>query len=196
MNPRFRIIRLHTPQLYLRVKYPLPFFVCYVQPITQQYKSRLSKNTSVISVATMKFTMVPHAPVIVWNWSIHCPSLLSAMFDSLHSSTNQEVFEKHLCNKSSHYEKCGWFLVMQRKPSRATTNLMLFIVSKDEWNTKEDTGKFLKNALNVLQCAKRHLLGWSDVEQWKNQACSLSRYLVTLVWRHQAGRLAGRLLVS
>jgi len=29
----------------------------------------------------------------------------SAMSDLLRSSTNQEVFEKHLCNYSSHYEK-------------------------------------------------------------------------------------------
>jgi len=36
---------------------------------------------------------------------------------------------------------------------------MLFTVSKDEWNTKEDTGKSLKNALHVLRCAKRHLSG-------------------------------------
>ena len=42
---------------------------------------------------------------------------------------------------------------------------MLFIVRKDEWNTKEDTGKSLKNALDVLQYAKRHLLDWSDFEQ-------------------------------
>jgi len=67
-----------------------------------------------------------------------CPSYrlklkysLSAMFDSIHSSMNQEVFEKHLCNKNCHYEKYGLFLVTQRKPSRATTKLMLFIVSKD-----------------------------------------------------------------
>jgi len=143
-----------------------------------------SKSMSVIAVATMKSTMVTRAPVIVWNRSIHCPSL-SAMFNSLHSSTNQEIFEKHLCNKSSHYEKYRQFLITQRKPLCATTKLTLFTVSKDEWNTKEDTGKSLKNLLHILQCAKRHLSGWSDVEQWKNQARSLSRYRVTLVWRHQ-----------
>jgi len=56
---------------------------------------------SAITVATMKNTMVPRALVInVWNQSIHCLSLL----DLLHSSMNQVVFEKHLCNKSSHYE--------------------------------------------------------------------------------------------
>jgi len=73
---------------------------------------------------------------------------------------NQEMFEKHICNKSSHYEKYRQFLVnLQGKPSRATTKLTLFTVSKDEWNIKEDTGKSLKNVLDVLQYAKRHLLG-------------------------------------
>jgi len=139
-----------------------------------------SKSMSVITVATIKNTMVPHTPVIIWNRSIHCPSL-SAMFDSLHSSTNQELLETHLHNKSSHYENYGRFLVTQRKPST------LFTVSKDEWNTKEDTGKSLKNVLHVLWCAKRPLLGWSDVEQSKNQARSLNHYRVMLVWRHQAG---------
>ena len=40
------------------------------------------------------------------------------------------------------------------KPSRATTKSTLFVVSKDEWDTKEDTGKFMKNALYVLWYAK------------------------------------------
>jgi len=48
-----------------------------------------------------------------------------------------------------------------------------FAVSKDEWNTKEDTGKSMKNALYVLQYAQRHPFAWSNVEQWKN----LSLYL-------------------
>jgi len=112
---------------------------------------------------------------------------LSAMFDLLPSSTNQELFEKHLCNKSSHYEKYRQFFITQRKPSHATTKLMLFPVSKDQWNTKEDTGKSLKNELHVLRCAKRHLSGWSDVEQSKNQACSLSRYQVTLAKEKRKG---------
>ena len=48
------------------------------------------------------------------------------MFYLLHSSTNQEVFEKHFCIESSHYEIYGQFLVYtQRKPSRATTKLTL-----------------------------------------------------------------------
>jgi len=59
----------------------------------------------------------------------------------------------------------GMISVTQRKPSCATTKLMLFTVSKDEWNTMEDSGKSLKNVLDVLWYAKRHLLGWSDIEQ-------------------------------
>ena len=85
---------------------------------------------------------------------------------------------KHLCNHNSHYEKYWQYLSTQRKPSCATTKLT---VSKDEWNTKEDTGKSLKNALHVLRYAKRNFSGWSDTEQWKNQACSLSCYRLTLV---------------
>ena len=45
------------------------------------------------------------------------------------------------------------------KPSRATTKSTLFAVSKDEWDTKEDTGKSMKNALCVLRYAKRHQSG-------------------------------------
>ena len=51
------------------------------------------------------------------------------------------------------------------KPSRATAKSTPFTVSKDEWDTKEDTGKSMKNALYVLRYTKRHLSGRSDVEQ-------------------------------
>ena len=43
------------------------------------------------------------------------------------------------------------------KPSRATAKSTPFAVSKDEWDTKEDTGKSMKNALYVLQYDKRHV---------------------------------------
>ena len=45
------------------------------------------------------------------------------------------------------------------KPSHATAKLTLFAVSKDGWDTKEDTGKSMKNTLYVLWYAKRHLSG-------------------------------------
>jgi len=45
----------------------------------------------------------------------------------------------------------GTISVTQMKPSRVTTKLMQFTVSKDEWNTKEDSGKSLKNTLDILR---------------------------------------------
>ena len=36
----------------------------------------------------------------------------------------------------------------------AITKSTLFTVSKDEWNTKEDTGKSMKNVLHILWYAK------------------------------------------
>ena len=40
------------------------------------------------------------------------------------------------------------------KPSRAQTKSTPFPVSKDEWDTKEDTGKSMKNALYILRYVK------------------------------------------
>ena len=54
---------------------------------------------------------------------------------------------------------------LEGKPSRAHAKSTSFPVSKDEWDTKEDTGKSMKNALYVLRYAKRHLSGRSDVKQ-------------------------------
>ena len=51
------------------------------------------------------------------------------------------------------------------KPSRPITKSTLFAVSKDEWDTKEDTGKSIKKALYILRYTKRHLSDRSDAEQ-------------------------------
>ena len=51
------------------------------------------------------------------------------------------------------------------KPSHAIAKLRLFTVSKDEWDTKEDNGKSMKNAWYTLRNAKRHISGRSDVKQ-------------------------------
>ena len=137
------------------------------------------------------------------------------MFNPLHSISNQELFEKHLCNPCIPKERNGavhpsyinyrlksevsimlrcricstrYTVVRMKnclkstsikiatmtnmdnfhyegKPSRAIAKSTLFAVSKDEWDTKEDTGKSMKNALYVLRYAKSHLSGRSDAEQ-------------------------------
>jgi len=90
--------------------------------------------------------------------NIHYPSL-SAMFNLLYSSMNQELFENTSAIKVATMKKIRTISITQRKPSRTTTKSTLFTVSKDEWNTKEDTGKSLKDALHVLRYVKKHLLG-------------------------------------
>jgi len=40
-----------------------------------------------------------------------------------------------------------------------TTKSTLFVENKDEWDTKEGTGKSMKNVLHVQWCGKRHLSG-------------------------------------
>ena len=45
------------------------------------------------------------------------------------------------------------------KPLHAHAKSIPFPVSKDEWGTKEDTGKSMKNALYILRYAKRRLSG-------------------------------------
>jgi len=108
---------------------------------------------------------------------------LPAMFNQLCSSTNQLLFKKSFCNQSSHYENYRQFNGSHHVP---TTKSTLFMANKDEWYTKEGRATSMKNALYVQWYDKRHLSGWSDVEQRKNQAHRFSHCWVTLVWR-QAG---------
>jgi len=70
------------------------------------------------------------------------------MFNPLHSSTNQ-IFKKNLSNQSiySHYENIWTFSITNGSHHMPTTKLTLFTASKDEWDTKEGTGKSMKNAL-------------------------------------------------
>ena len=54
--------------------------------------------------------MCPSYQLSSEKWSIYFTTL-SAMFNTLHSITNQELFENHLCDQSSHNEKYGHFLL-------------------------------------------------------------------------------------
>jgi len=85
--------------------------------------------------------MEPGAPDTGINYHLKVKDPSSFFVNSTHANMNQDQVKKHLCNQGSHYEKYGQFpLCMQRKPSYATTISTLFAVSKDEWNTKGDTG--------------------------------------------------------
>ena len=86
------------------------------------------------------------------------------MFNPLHSNTNQEMLEKRLAIRLATKKNTDDFH-FEWKPSHAHAKSTPFLVSKDEWDTKENTGKSMENALYVLWYAKRHLSGRSDVEQ-------------------------------
>ena len=79
------------------------------------------------------------------------------MFDPLHSSTNQELFVKSTSAIEIATMKNTDDFHFKEKPSRARAKSTPFLVSKDEWDTNEDPGKSMKNALHVLRYAKRHL---------------------------------------
>ena len=74
-----------------------------------------------------------------------------------HSITNQ-LFEKHLYNQVATMKNTDHFHY-KGNPSCAAAKSTPFTVSKDEFDTKEDTGKSMKNALYVLRYAKRHMFG-------------------------------------
>ena len=54
------------------------------------------------------------------------------------------------------------------------------------WSTKASFGRTMMQALELLRLAKRHFLGQSDEDQWRNQACSLSHFWVPRVWGCQS----------
>ena len=57
--------------------------------------------------------------------------------------------------------------------------------NEEQRRTKISFGRTMIRALELLRLAKRHVLGQSDVEQWRNHVHSFSSYWVMIVWRHQ-----------
>jgi len=102
---------------------------------------------------------------------------LPAMFNLLFSSTNQQLFKRTFVIKVATTDdfRNKW------KLSGAIDTFR----GEQRWDTKEGRGKSMKNTLHVQWYGKRHLSGWSNIKQWKNQAHSLSHCWVTRVWRHQ-----------
>ena len=74
-----------TPRI---VKYPLRFFISYVQSITQQYESGIIQKVplSVIKLAAMKNTECQ-----LFKSEVSITFLWSAMFNPLYSSMNQKA---------------------------------------------------------------------------------------------------------
>ena len=140
------------------MKYLLCFVVSYVQPITQYYESRTAR----------KHLCNPRIPK-ERNGAV-CPSYINYCLKSEVSITlccwlcsiRYRAVRIKNCSKSTSAIKIATMkntddFQYEGKPSRAIAKSTA--VSKDEWDTKEDTGKSMKNALYVLRYAKRHLSG-------------------------------------
>jgi len=75
--------------------------------------------------------------------------------------------------------------ITKRKPSHATIKSTLFpINNKDEWNTKEGTGKSMKITLHILWYAKETSRATSNSEKIKHKALAI----VELHWSEASGR--------
>ena len=140
------------------MKYPLRFVVGYVQPVTEHFGSRTVQKAPLQSTHTeRKKNGVVHPN--------YC--LKSEVSITLHChlcSTCYTVVQIKNCSKSTSTINIATMINTanfhyEGKLSRATAKSTLFTVRKDEWDTKEDTGKSMKNVLYVLRYAKRHLSG-------------------------------------
>ena len=104
---------------------------------------------------------------------------LSVMFNPLHSKNCSKItLIKVVTMKNTDNFHCT-------NPSCATTKSTLIAVNKDEWDTKEDTGKSMKNIHCTYYSMPKGTSRLKWRQKWKNQAYGLSHYRVTHVWRHQ-----------
>ena len=148
-----------------KVKYPLRFVVSYIQPVTQHFESRTVRKAPLQSTHTKRNrTSRPN------HINYRLKSEVSVTLRCRLCSTRYTAVRIKNCLKSTSAIIIATMkntddFRFEGKPSRARAKSTPFPVSKDEWDTKEDTGKCMKNALHVLRYAKRHLSGRSDVEQ-------------------------------
>jgi len=125
-------------------------------PLHRSTNQEPFKNMPVIKVATMRKYDGTVCPSSLPETEVSI-TLLCQLFSTRYTAV--QIKNSLKSTSAIKVETIRTISVTQSKPSRATTKLILFTVSKGEWNTKEDTGKSLKNALDVLWYAKRHLLG-------------------------------------
>ena len=96
------------------------------------------------------------------SYHYHLKSEVSIMLRCRLCSTHYTALQSKNCLKSTSAIKVATMkntnsFHYEGKPSPAAAKLTPFTVSKDKWDTKEDTDKSMKNALYVLRYAKRYL---------------------------------------
>ena len=114
--------------------------------------------------------MNPHIPHQKKEMELHVPAInyhlkseVSIMLCCQLCSTHYTALRIKNCSKSTSAIKVTKSMKntddfhYEGKPSHATAKLTSFAASKDKLDTKEDTGKSVKNALHVLLYTKRHV---------------------------------------
>ena len=134
--------------------------VSYVQPIAQHFESTTLQKAPLQSPHTKRNGAVRPRCI---NYHLAESEVSNTLRFWLCSTQYTAVRIKN-CMKSTSANKIATMkntdgFHYEEKPSCVTTKLTLFTVSKDEWDTKEDTGKSMKNSLYVLRYVKRHLSG-------------------------------------
>ena len=60
--------------------------------------------------------------------------------------------------------------------------LMLFVISKDEWNTKEDTDKSLKNVQQHVYCGVPKGTSWAEAMSYSENIKPVALSTIKLRW--------------
>ena len=120
--------------------------------------------------------MAPCTPAINYclksevSITLHCQICLTRYTTSQIKNCSKSTSGIKVAN---YYEKYRQF-PLWREAITCYCQIETFRCQQIEWDIKEGTGKSMKNALYVLQYAKRQLLGQSNIEQWKNLTCNLA----------------------
>ena len=129
--------------------YSLLFVVSYVQPVTQQYESRTFPE------APLQFTHTKRNGAVPNFINYRLKSEISITRHCRLCSTSYTAIRIKNCLKGTFAIKIATMKNMDNfrfkgKPPCAHAKSTPFPVSKDEWDTKEDIGKPMKNALYIL----------------------------------------------
>jgi len=77
----------------------------------------------------------------------------------IYSNKKQQLFEKSSEIKVAILQKFRMIFITNGSHHMSATKLMPFVVSKDEYDTEEGTGKSMNNTLHVQWYGKRYLSG-------------------------------------
>ena len=157
MNPCIPHLKWHrAPQLYqlLFEKSEVSIMLC-CQLCSTRYTVLQTKNCLKSTSAIHAYRKKWHCALSYINYRLK--SEVSSTLRCRPCSTRYTVVQITNCSKSISAIKIATMkntddFHYEGKPSRATAKSTLFAVSKEEWDTKEDTGKSMKNALYSTYC--------------------------------------------